>query len=205
VEDALPGKVDMSDRYIVIRNWDRFQQKDVWRKSGGTPPWIKNYTALLHNDDYLGLSTAQRGLLHGLWLMYASTGLALNEDTSRRLLSTNKGESRHFLGNLDALNHAGFIEFVSQPTRAPVAPRVEKRRVDTLSKDVSSAPAETAERESQRGRGWVDNLNAYTGCRYVRGEFANTPKYDPLGTESPPFDWPYPRPTKDEVLAALNA
>jgi len=113
VEDALPGKVDMSDRYIVIRNWDRFQQKDVWRKSGGTPPWIKNYTALLHNDDYLGLSTAQRGLLHGLWLMYASTGLALNEDTSRRLLSTNKGESRHFLGNLDALNHAGFIDFCS--------------------------------------------------------------------------------------------
>lgn len=196
----------MSERYIEIRNWERFQHKDIWRKSGGRPPWIKAYTGLLHDDDWLGLSESQRGILLGLWLMYASAGRSIHEVTARRLLSTNKVASRHFLGNLEALNRAGFIEFVSQPIRAPVAPRVEKSREDTLSKDVSRASVETAERESQRpkGNGWVDNLSSYTGCRYVRGEFALTAVHDVLGTEHPPSDWPHDRPSRDEISKALK-
>ena len=199
----------MSERYIDICNWNRFQHKDIWRKSGGRPPWIKAYTALLHDDGWLSLSESQRGILLGLWLMYASAGQSINEVTARRLLSTNKVASRHFLSNLAALNHAGFIEFVAQPIRAPVAPRVEEKRVDTLSKDVSSARGETAERDihkrtTSRGNGWVDNLGAYTGCRYIRGEFALTAKYDPLGTEPPPNDWPHERPTRDEIRQALE-
>jgi hypothetical protein len=122
----------MSDRLIIIRNWEKFQHKDVWKKSGGRPPWIKTYTALLHDDNYLGLTHAQRGILQGLWLLRASSGLDPNETTSRRLLCTNKGESRHFLSNLEALNRAGYIEFLSQPTRESVASKVrlEEKRVD---------------------------------------------------------------------------
>jgi hypothetical protein len=206
----------MSERYIVIRNWDRFPQKDVWRKSGGRPPWIKAYTKLLHDDDWLGLLPSQRGILLGLWLMYASSGKSINEVTARSLLSPNKVTSRHFLRHLEELNHAGFIEFESRPTRAPVAPRVEKKR--EIDKSISApsrisangrkppTEAEVAtERERRKRSGWVENLNSYTGCRYVRGTHELSAVYDPLGTERPPVGWPYPRPTRDEIRKALAA
>jgi hypothetical protein len=118
----------VSNRQIIIRNWDKFQHKDVWRKSGGRPPWIKAYTRLLHDDEFLALTHAQRGILLGLWLLRASSGQDPYEAPSRRLLSTNKGESRHFQANLEALNRAGFIEFLSQPMRERVATREEKSR-----------------------------------------------------------------------------
>lgn len=118
----------MSDRQIIVRNWDKFQHKDVWRKSGGKPPWIKAYTRLLHDEEYMQLTLPQRALLHGIWLMYASTGGALTTTRCRRLLSTNKAETRHFYKHLDAIADAGFIEFVSQPKRESGATRVEKSR-----------------------------------------------------------------------------
>ena len=189
----------MSDRYIKIRNWEKFQHKDVWKKSGGHAPWIKAYTRLLHDDDWLGLTQTQRGILLGLWLMYSSTGLSVNETTSRRLLSTNKGESRHFLDNLDALNRAGFIEFESQQSRAPVATREEKSREE---KSLETTASQNGHR---RGASWVPNLNSYTGCRMVRGEIGTHNVYDVLGQDYPPVDWPYERPTRQEVRAALDA
>jgi hypothetical protein len=61
-------------RYIVIPHWMDYQHKDIWRKSRGAPPWIKTYTSLLHDDDYLRLPGRLRGLLHGIWLLYAASG-----------------------------------------------------------------------------------------------------------------------------------
>jgi hypothetical protein len=63
--------------WIEIANWDRFQHyKDR------NPPWIKNYTELLHNPNYLGLSARHRGILHGLWLLYAASHRKLPASTS---------------------------------------------------------------------------------------------------------------------------
>lgn len=88
---------------IVIAGWDRFQHyKDRW------PPWIKNYTELLADDDYLSLSGHRRSILHGLWLAYAMSHGRLTDDTaslSRRL------SLRVTTADLEALNHAGFIHF----------------------------------------------------------------------------------------------
>lgn len=196
----------MSDSYIRIRNWEKYQHKDVWKKSGGTPPWIKNYTKLLHDDDYIGLPLAARAILHGLWLMYAAAGQDVNKNTSRHLLSTNKGESRHFQEHLDALNHAGFIEFVSQPARTSLATREEESR-EEVSKPLTALQDHSRETEipnKQRGQGWVDNLGSYTGCRYVRGTHAFGAVYDVLGTEHPPVDWPHSRPTRQEIHQELK-
>lgn len=44
----------------------------------------------------------------------------------------------------------------------------------------------------------------YTGCRYARGTHSSGYVHDVLGTAKPPPDWPYPRPTADEVKTALN-
>lgn len=105
-------------RFIVIPSWEKFQHRDVWKKSGGRPPWIKNYTQLIHKDEYTDLTLSQRGLLHGIWLLYASSGQEVSEDTCRRLLCTNKGESRHLLGNLRALSDAGLIDISSHPEKS---------------------------------------------------------------------------------------
>jgi hypothetical protein len=48
------------------------------------------------------------------------------------------------------------------------------------------------------------NLSQYTGCRHLRGQVGTGTVYDPLGTEKPPFDWPHERPSRAEVLAALE-
>jgi hypothetical protein len=63
--------------WIEIANWDRFQHyKDR------NPPWIKNYTELLHNPNYLELPLRLRGILHGLWLLYAASHRKLPASTS---------------------------------------------------------------------------------------------------------------------------
>ena len=53
-------------RFFQIRNWERFQH---YKKR--SPPWIKNYTDLLFNLEYLDLSDAARGHVHGIWLLAA--------------------------------------------------------------------------------------------------------------------------------------
>ncbi len=104
----------MSDLgWIVISNWDHFQH---YRDRN--PPWIKNYTELLHDENYLGLTGDQRSILHGLWLEYASSRCRLRADTSslsRRLAL------RVTTAQLKALNHAGFIEFDASGVIAPRA------------------------------------------------------------------------------------
>ena len=206
----------MSERYIDIPNWDRFQHKDVWRKSGGRPPWIKAYTNLLHDDGWLQLAQAERGILLGLWLMYASAGKSVAESVANRYLVGSESDQRYWKRRLDSLNRAGFIEFLSQPISAPVAPRVEERREENSLKDqrTPSEPKagtewarqrekELEQERPERGSGWVDNLSSYTGCRIVRGEVGISHVYDPLGTEPKPADWPYPTPTRSEIAQAL--
>lgn len=103
----------MTPRSIEIVGWDHFQHyKDRW------PPWIKNYTELLANDDYLALTGHRRAILHGLWLAYAMSHGRLAHDTlsiSRRL------SLRVTTADLEALNHAGFIRFVASTSLAPHA------------------------------------------------------------------------------------
>lgn len=69
-------------------------------------PWIKVYTRLLHDDNYLTLTGHRRAVLHGLWLEYATSRRELPDNTlmiSRRLaLKVTRRD-------LEALNHAGFI------------------------------------------------------------------------------------------------
>src|SRR3954463_13419951 len=58
----------MAERWIVIPNWDRFQHyKDR------NPSWIKGYVELLNDTEFRRLTFPQRGLLFGIWLLYAST------------------------------------------------------------------------------------------------------------------------------------
>lgn len=101
-------------QYIHIDRWNDFQHYAKRR-----PVWIKNYTRLIRSDAYRGLTAAQRGLLHGLWMEYAETCTCDKDD--RDLSCTCLGLDLHQLNSrlglaskmadYKALNHAGFITF----------------------------------------------------------------------------------------------
>ena len=51
---------------------------------------------------------------------------------------------------------------------------------------------------------YVSDLSNYTGCRHVYNGHAVHGVRDPLGTDRPQEGWPHPRPTRQEVAAALR-
>jgi hypothetical protein len=118
----MPAKGQPRTRWIEIRNWDRFQQ---YRDRD--PIFIKNYVALLHDDDYLGLTGHQRAVLHGLWLAYASSGCQLRVDTAS--LSRQLG-LRVSSQTLERLNHAGFIRFRASKPLALARARARSREAE---------------------------------------------------------------------------
>jgi hypothetical protein len=96
----------VTDRWIVVPSWERFQHRDTARTT--IPAWIKVYPSLLSHDAFLELSPHRRALLLGVWLEYARTRRQLPEDTaklSRRLAQ------RVLRSDLEALKKAGFIDF----------------------------------------------------------------------------------------------
>jgi hypothetical protein len=124
----------VTDRWIVIPKWDEFQHyKDR------DPKWIKNYNRLLNDHDYLSLSFRLRGLLHGIWLLYAASGQKLGSSPAQ--LGRMLGEESVRTRDLIALNHAGFIEFSASPPLARRLPRLRDREEKTLSANAPQAEA----------------------------------------------------------------
>ena len=104
----------MDDRWIVIPRWDEFQHRDMARST--VPPWIKTYTKLMADDEFLALSFHLRGLLVSLWLEYAAARRQLSGST---VALTRRLGQRVTIRDLESLNHAGFIEFsASKPAGA---------------------------------------------------------------------------------------
>jgi hypothetical protein len=139
------------ERYISVRDWRRFQHYDPARR---TPPWIKQYTELLHDDAYMSLPVGTALVLHRLWLEYASSRCRLAVDTasiSRRL------GVRVTSAQLKALNRAGFIDFVASTTLADgyhvATPEVEVE----VEKD-SPLPPHQGNPTSANGRGNLEHV-----------------------------------------------
>lgn len=113
--------------WISVRNWRKFQHYDPDKR---VPPWIKNHTELMANDDYLSLTGHDRAVLHGIWLEYASSRCQLRLDdvsiTSRARFGTRFGtlslsrrlNLRVTSATVDRLNHAGFIDIVASKALA---------------------------------------------------------------------------------------
>jgi hypothetical protein len=98
--------------YISVRNWRKFQHYDPAKRA---PIFVKNYTELMADDAYLDLTEHRALMLHRLWLEYASARCRLSLDTrslSRRL------NLRVTTADIEALNHAGFIDIVASEALA---------------------------------------------------------------------------------------
>lgn len=134
------------DRYIWIVRWADFQHYTPERDRA--PAWIKTYTKQLDDDRYTDLPPRRRQLLNDLRLAFGRTSYRLSDDTrtlSRRLVTKVRRD------DLDALNHAGLIEYISKATldqrleqlyasRAPARSK-EEEVLRTSSKESASARA----------------------------------------------------------------
>lgn len=98
-------------KYLVVERWEDFQHY-----KNRAPLWIKNYTRLLHDDIYLALTGHQRAVLHGIWLVYASSACRLLFDApsvSKRL------SLRVTSSDLKALRKAGYITVSASTPLSP--------------------------------------------------------------------------------------
>jgi hypothetical protein len=196
----------MADRYIWIPNWfDDERGEGFQHYRDRDPIWIKNYTRLLSHDAYTNLSHHLRGILHSLWMEYARSSRRLRGDTltlSRRL------GQRVLTRDIEALSHAGFVELIASDVLATrlqdASPRVRPRGRESRGREESPpTPPQTRGDDGQALS--KKDLRRYTGCRRTRGTHGVGYKHDPLGTDRPPLDWPYEKPSMDEVLAARAA
>src|SRR6266540_3061047 len=97
--------------FIWICRWDEFQH---YRPERDRPPaWIKTYTKQMHDARYLELPDRARALLHDLRHVFAVTAGQLSRDT--RVVSQHR-HRQTFRADLERLNHAGFIDFISRET-----------------------------------------------------------------------------------------
>lgn len=148
----------MSDLWIVIPRWEEFQHRDVGRSK--VPPWIKNLTRLLSDDDYLDLTWEQRGLLHGLWLEYARSlrHLRVVRAPSERQPTAGLGSLSRRLGRtvrfsqLEALRDAGFIELSAVRPASKVASTNDATLPVQKEKEKENPPTPTQATSNTRSR-----------------------------------------------------
>lgn len=129
----------MSTEYeIRVPRWDEFQHyKDR------NVLWIKVYTRLLSDDNFLRLTWPQRGILATIWLEYARANAHRPPSEHRAISGSTTALTRRFGGRitsaqLEALNHAGFIEVSASSTlaaRYQSASAEEKREEQELPRE----------------------------------------------------------------------
>lgn len=120
----------MSDGYIHVVGWDKFQHG-----KGREYPWIKDYIGQLHKDEYLSLSAHLRGILHDIRLIYAASHRQVRDNTAT--LHRQLGY-RVMRRDIERLCDAGFITISASSVLAQS--REEKSREEPPPVSPSTQP-----------------------------------------------------------------
>lgn len=156
-------------RLIVIKNWEKFQHYHDRR-----PPWVKLYTSLLDDLEYLGMSDRAQLHLIKLWLLAARLGHPLPAKPA--LLAGKIGVKSVALKELLS---AGFISEVDASEQPPEdASEVLDSHARARAGERADAPSREVEGEGDSstttapaGDGHVENFRepghrtAYVGYR----------------------------------------
>jgi hypothetical protein len=111
----------MSNGYIYIPNWEKFQHPDVVRSS--RMPWIRDYVAQLEDDDddgYLQLPLAYRAGLQDIRRLVAANGQGRCSARAEHLQRRCRWPAGWAQKIVDRLSHDGFIEVRACKAPAPV-------------------------------------------------------------------------------------
>lgn len=136
----------MSDEWIWICRWEDFQHYAAERDRG--PAWIKQYTKQLDDDRYTDLPPRARSLLHDLRMAFArcsyrvriSGGPRAHRERTVSGTLSQRVMQRVYTSDLELLNRAGFIEFISR--------EVLEKRLDQLY--ASRAPAHSRRQQQKK-------------------------------------------------------
>jgi len=160
---------DRDERWIIVKNWSKFQHY-----SDRPLVWIRVYTELNSDPNWLGLGLSQRGLLVTLWCEFARAKGQLALSQVRAITGL-----RNPYQSLKPLVDAGFIDIVASKPLA-LARRGEERREDSPKgshrEPVDKSLQKRAARSAKR-----------TGWRFVRGSHGSTYVPDENGTDRPPW------------------
>jgi hypothetical protein len=107
------------ERWIVVRNWDKFQHY-----TNRNPVWIKLYTSLNAEDEWRQLTYAERGLLVSIWVEFARTRGRL-----RVAILPDLCGMRTYSAHLKRLSDAGFITILaSKPLALKEKTKIRKEK-----------------------------------------------------------------------------
>lgn len=95
--------------YLRVKNWKKFQHY-----GNRTPTWIKVYTSLLENRDYLNLPDSAKAHLIGIWLLTSRMGNG-KTPTDQNFIAARLGNDTPI--NLNMLIEKGFLEEVDENGR----------------------------------------------------------------------------------------
>jgi len=154
--------------YIVIPNWERFQQ------ARPNATWIKLHLDLLGNDAWFDLSPADRCLLITIWMLAGRYGNGRVKADRRWLQGqANLPLSNRYRG-LERLNHAGFIEFIGVPRAGATREEGSKEPIEEKRARPDAAKSGTERRSEEEPAAWStapDGL-ARLGSVFNRGDLA---------------------------------
>lgn len=131
----------MTDHWVVVPNWDRFQH---YRDRD--PRWIKLHRSLASDPDWWDLSGHRRAVLVGIWLEYATTNRRLPDDTST--LSRRIGV-RVTRPDVEALVAAGFIQISASK---PLAPSYQDASPEKTRTETPISPFGKPKKQARNGR-----------------------------------------------------
>ena len=132
--------------YLYVKDWERHQP----RADRPNLPWLRLHTDLLGNDAWLELSTADRCLLIGIWMVTQRYG-------NGRLLADErwlKSQAKAHKSSLDRLVQAGFVELST--TKAEPFGALEEKRIERKEEKKDAAGAKKAHGVlSENGIGYI--------------------------------------------------
>jgi hypothetical protein len=136
--------------YIYIKGWEDFQHPDAVRSKH--MPWLKLYTDLLGNDDWLELRPVDRVLLMGVWMLTSRYGNGrVNADTKWLCAQLKIDWSGRYRG-LERLSDAGFIQVLASKAASRHASKVASTEGEEGSKEPSKKEKENARANGGRSR-----------------------------------------------------
>jgi hypothetical protein len=146
-------------RFLAVKDWHRFQHY-----SDRNPPWIKFYTELLANLEFLQMPEAAQAQLAKLWLLRAQFGRLPNDP---KLLAGKIAVKGKF--HLQAIIDAGFLVLTDNPAvieerKPPASTAASNGASETDSTDEQNAsgsvPASARSRESRELEGDTSLLHS---------------------------------------------
>lgn len=146
----------MTDK-LYVRNWEKWQS---YRRDRGAPPWIKVHRVLLTNQDWGGLSDAEKGHILSIWLVASTKDGEIPADPKmlKKLCLLDVAP------DIKKLIKAGFL--ASEQCRSGVKVTSTCHKNDTPEEKENRREGEGEEKEDVFCKTVIDYLNQKTGKLY---------------------------------------